>query len=267
MTMTPETAAKQGPGRPERPASIELSNGFHQIIGRSGSANCYLVRGSRKTMLIDTGLPQTFGQLEAELLRLGMPLEAIDIVVLTHEHFDHSAMARRFQETALLAAHPLAAGKIAMADEFALLSKAFSRDATEIVADIELEEGARIDVGGYRFTVIHTPGHCSGHVSLFESDKGILIGGDAVFKGGLHGGILGSGNVSDYIRSLDKLAGLKLATLAPGHGEPSTDPYADIAEARRKLEALHLEMRAVFGTLGTGDQFQQILASLKSINK
>ena len=261
------TSSNDGSAKAHRPGSIEIVPGLHQIIGRSGSANCYLVLGSRRTMLIDTGIPHTFAALEAELGRLGVPLDRIDLVVLTHEHFDHSGAAERLAQHALIAAHPLAASKIAMADEFALGSRMFDTAPVELVADIQLEQGTRIDLGGFRFSILHTPGHCSGHISLFEADRGIVVGGDAVFKGELHGGILGSGNVSDYVDSLDKIAGLRLKSILPGHGEISTEPYADIQGAKDKLSALHAEMRAAFNTLGTGEQFKQILASLKGINK
>jgi hydroxyacylglutathione hydrolase len=259
--------ASQPGDRPGRSASTEIVPGLHVIPGRNGSCNSYLIRDKRRTVLVDTGLPQTQADLTAALLQLDVPVEAIDLVVLTHEHYDHSGAAEALQAHALVAAHPLAATKIALADDFALMSGLFGQSSRGFVADVRLEQGSVIDTGDFHFSVVHTPGHCSGHISLFEPDRGILIGGDAVFKGGLHGGILGSGNISDYVASLRKLRGLRLSLILPGHGEVSTEPYVDLDGALERLEGLHSDTRQVFGMLRTEQQFQQILASLKGINK
>jgi len=43
-----------------------------------------------------------------------------------------------------------------------------------------LSDGAKIEVGGYRFTCIATPGHTKGHLCLYEENKKFLISGDHV---------------------------------------------------------------------------------------
>lgn len=43
-------------------------------------------------------------------------------------------------------------------------------------------DGETIRVGDLQWTVMHTPGHCPGHVCLYEKSQRILIGGDLLFR-------------------------------------------------------------------------------------
>ncbi|MFC1705689.1 MBL fold metallo-hydrolase [Planctomycetota bacterium] len=65
--------------------------------------NCLLVRGPERTVLIDTGIGDKWNDklrdiyaidrspgIEAELQRVGVAAEDIDLVVLSHLHFDHA---------------------------------------------------------------------------------------------------------------------------------------------------------------------------------
>ncbi|XQP83199.1 MAG: MBL fold metallo-hydrolase [Candidatus Pollutiaquabacter aromativorans] len=45
-----------------------------------------------------------------------------------------------------------------------------------------LEEGDRIVFGGVEFRVLFTPGHCPGHVVLYNEAEGYVIGGDVLFQ-------------------------------------------------------------------------------------
>jgi glyoxylase-like metal-dependent hydrolase (beta-lactamase superfamily II) len=49
-------------------------------------------------------------------------------------------------------------------------------EPTRLVTD-----GDRIELGGRRFTVIHTPGHTAGSACLFDEADGTLFTGDAVY--------------------------------------------------------------------------------------
>jgi glyoxylase-like metal-dependent hydrolase (beta-lactamase superfamily II) len=78
---------------------------------------------------------------------------------------------------------------------------------------------------------VHTPGHSSGSISLFEERQGLLMTGDTVLAGGNLGGVFGSGNISGMIESLETLGGLGAKLHLPGHGPLSTEPAKDIERA------------------------------------
>ena len=49
--------------------------------------------------------------------------------------------------------------------------------------DVELNDGDVISVGEIDLKVLHTPGHCPGHVCFYNDQHGFLIGGDLLFRG------------------------------------------------------------------------------------
>lgn len=59
------------------------------VLASGSRGNCCLLRGPQGAVLIDAGINGR--QLESRLAELGLGLEAIDAVVLTHEHGDHCA--------------------------------------------------------------------------------------------------------------------------------------------------------------------------------
>ena len=93
-----------------------------------------------------------------------------------------------------------------------------------------------VDVQPYRFDVLHTPGHTSSCISLADPERDVLISGDTLMAGGAMGGIFGSGNISDYILSLQRLERLGLGTTLPGHGRASATGKDDAAVAARRAK-------------------------------
>jgi len=92
--------------------------------------------------------------------------------------------------------------------------------------DGRLRDGQELRVGGIRLTVLHTPGHTPGSISLQVGRA--VITGDTLFGGG-PGKTFAAGDLETILGSIDaKLLPLPEGTLVmPGHGPTST-----IAEAR-----------------------------------
>jgi len=59
-----------------------------QILGSSSSGNCALIRSGETTVLVDAGFSGK--KLCALLATIGLSIDDIDAVLLTHEHTDHS---------------------------------------------------------------------------------------------------------------------------------------------------------------------------------
>lgn len=185
------------------------------------ASHAYLFLG-RRLALVDSGKAETVPALLAALHRLGVLPEAISLVVLTHEHYDHAGGAAAFPR-ALLAAHPLAAAKLRHGDHRA------TNLPQARVPDLELEEGSVLRLGGFSLRVLHTPGHSSGSICLYERSRGILVTGDTVFAEGTLALIQASGSRGDHIASLERLAQLPSRLMLPGHGRLSDDPRGDLA--------------------------------------
>jgi glyoxylase-like metal-dependent hydrolase (beta-lactamase superfamily II) len=229
--------------------SIELRPGIFQFAAEKPGSHVYLIKGTHKNMLIDTGLAANYPQLEAAMMEIGLKPSDIHFIVLTHEHFDHIGATSFFYENAVVAAQRLAANKIELQDEFVTMVKSRDSSAIAFHADVWLEHDTMIDLGNYRLRALHTPGHTSGCICLYEPNEGLLFTGDTVFAGGTLSGIFGSGNISDYMNSLERLSTLRVNQLYPGHGWLSDSPEEDIRRGLEYARALFDDTKMLFETL------------------
>lgn len=252
--------------RPRTPARELLPNVF-QILPGDRSAHVYLLKGRHSNVLIDSGLPGNWEQTRAGLADAGFEPDDIQMVLLTHEHIDHAGGAPYFPRRTLVGAHRLAASKLALKDEFALMNQVFAVKVDDFHIDILLAEGTTIDLGDFELHVLHTPGHCSGAVCMYEARHKILFSGDTIMARGIIGGVLGSGNISDYLNSMHRLAHLRIDHLMPGHGRHSTNADEDIARGVERLELLLDESRTLFDAMRHSQHsFDQITRSLRDLN-
>jgi glyoxylase-like metal-dependent hydrolase (beta-lactamase superfamily II) len=161
--------------------------------------NMWHVRGRDRDLLIDTGS----GALS---LTAYMPwLKARPtICLLSHTHWDHIGSAHEFAERLV---HPAEADILANPTNSATLAAKYAKDDDAVEAQMFtrrppgwrgsayrllpapatrlVNQGDTIDLGDRRLTVLHTPGHSPGHVSLFEEKTGILLAADVVYDGPL----------------------------------------------------------------------------------
>ncbi|MFC1478569.1 MBL fold metallo-hydrolase [Candidatus Margulisiibacteriota bacterium] len=85
----------------------------------------------------------------------------------------------------------------------------------------ELFEGQVLEVGSLRFTVIHTPGHSPGGVSL--AGEGVVFSGDTLFAGCVGRYDLPGSSKEALKNSLEKLMQLPDETIVyPGHDISTT---------------------------------------------
>lgn len=233
----------------DRPGIVELRPAIYQIQAEKPGSHVYLIRGLAKNVLIDTGTAANFAQLEASLLSLDLRPSDIHFVILTHEHFDHIGATSFFFNTAVVAAHRLAANKIELQDEFVTMLRSGDRSSTSFRADVWLEQDAVIDLGNYRLQAMHTPGHTSGCLCLYEDTERILFTGDALFAGGELSLIVSSGNISDYMNSLARLSALRVDEFYPGHGWISDSAETDIRHGLEQARSLFEETKSIFQAL------------------
>jgi hydroxyacylglutathione hydrolase len=216
--------------QPEPSKVIGLAPGIYQLRGEKPGSHVYLIKGATKNVLIDTGVAGKFPVLKRRLTELGLHVRDVNLIILTHEHYDHIGATAFFHRTAVVAAHRLAANKVELQDEFVTLLK-HDQPSKPFWVDVWLEDGSIIDLGNYELQVIHTPGHTSGCICLYEPRVGFLFTGDTVFAGGTLSEIAVGGNVSDYVNSVRRLSNLKTKELYPGHGRVSSTPDEDLPKA------------------------------------
>lgn len=231
----------------------DVAPGIHRL--EHAHTNLYLVQTDGRLLLVDTGLPRSYGPLLDAIDDLGHTPRDITAVVLTHGHFDHVGTARRLANRwdlpilapeldRRLVAHPYRYlhenSRVgaplrhprswpilgAMVGAGALTVRGMpSRQVTTLDAGTPLPTGAE---------VIPTPGHTAGHVALHLPDSDAVIAGDALVTLDPYTGATGprlvagaaTADIDRNLASLTALAATGAGTVLPGHGEPWHDGVA-----------------------------------------
>ncbi len=188
-------------------------------------------------------------------------------MILTHEHVDHIGAGYFFTDTALIAAHRFTANKLKVHDDFVIMGKYHDPHARPFRADLHLDQGMVIDLGNYELHVLHTPGHTSGCICLYEPTCRFAFTGDTVLAGGTLSGISGSGNISDYLMSLGQLHRLRIDELYPGHGKASKSASEDIEKALTEARRLLDDSRLFFEALDTTGTFRRLFLSVRGFSR
>ena len=174
--------------------------------------NQYLV-GREEITVIDVAIP-TPENVDGILQQVeAMGGKRIEKILLTHIHRDHcgGALALKKRSGAKLGICGLRAGYLG-GEDFTYVS------------------GGRISYDGGELTVVHTPGHESGHCCFYEPRQQLLFTGDHILGQGTTVIPPPDGDMALYIQSLEKLLELKICRLLPGHGPVIHDPYGKIRE-------------------------------------
>ena len=89
---------------------MKISEELHAFVWQdptTNNSNTYFINGSKK-ILIDPGHDHLFGNVKDLLSKLSIPLQDIDLILLTHGHPDHAEGIRAFaQSHALIASMKL----------------------------------------------------------------------------------------------------------------------------------------------------------------
>lgn len=183
--------------------------------------NCTILgdEASREAMVIDPGY-----EIPRILTLLARHQLTVRQIVVTHAHIDHiaSALALKQITGAPILYNQADLPLVAMMDEQA----GWIGVATPDVAppDHSPADGEVLAVRGIEATVIHTPGHTEGSVSLYIPQGGLLLAGDTLFAGSVGRTDLPGGDFRKMLRSIrERLLPLPSETVVvPGHGPDTT---------------------------------------------
>lgn len=194
--------------------------------------NCYVV-GSESTkqgMIVDPGAEP--GNILNMVEKLGL---SIAWIVITHTHFDHIGALKAVKDAtgAKLAMHEAETegAKQAIDQALGVMTGSVGKPAKP---DRLLEDGDIIDIGDLQFTVLHTPGHSRGGISLVG--QGVVFSGDTLFNSGVGRTDFPGCSHTQLMASIrNKLMALPDETVVfPGHG-----PETTIGAERRINPFLH----------------------------
>ncbi|MFN2176651.1 MAG: MBL fold metallo-hydrolase [Anaerolineales bacterium] len=170
---------------------------IHQVSLRFSES--YLIEVEQGLILVDAGLPGSENQILKEIKQL--QFSDLKIIFITHAHLDHygSAAAIRNLTGAKIAIHsadaavmskgethlgiPKGRGKI-VSPLMPLLEKIYP--PARVRADILLDDGDRLQIGGIVCKVVHTPGHTSGSCTYLFNERFAFVGDLLSNNGGPH---------------------------------------------------------------------------------
>jgi len=184
---------------------VRLSENIRSID--QGMVRAYLITGKSRALLLDTGMEK------ADIVKIISSVTDLPVTLcLTHSDPDHIGNLMEFSEAFLYR------------DEIALLNERIGKTAARLHA---LSEEDIFDLGGIKLTVIHTPGHTDGSLSLLDEENRILFSGDTVSYGPVF--MFGKyRNMDSYISTLKRLNRLaeekKFETVYPCHNMTPVSP-------------------------------------------
>jgi len=143
-------------------------------------ANCYIVgcEETKVAAVIDPG-----DEADRILIVLAEAGLTVQTIINTHGHFDHVSANQRMKEAtgAELLIHALDAPMLSQLSATAAAWGMSSEDSPP--PDRTIAHGDVVQVGNIDLTVIHTPGHTPGGISL-HSNKAVFVG-DTLFAGSI----------------------------------------------------------------------------------
>jgi len=178
--------------------------------------NSYVISapGAEGTVVVDPG------PLDEDHLAALAGAGAVELVLITHRHPDHTEAAARFHE---LTGAPVRAA-----------------DPRHCHGGEPLSGGETLHAGGVEIRILATPGHTSDSLCFHLPDDGpdgSVLSGDTILGRGTTVLDYPDGRLGDYLSSLDILEGLGPATLLPAHGPvlPATDAVCREYRAHRLM--------------------------------
>ncbi len=234
----------------------KVASGVYRIPARA--ANTYVVEARDGLVLIDTGLPGSDYGILKTLAHLGRRATEVKLVLLTHRHLDHigSAAAMKRATSATLASHPFekpyVAGtlRISTPAAWSLYGKitrrllnftSWTKKLFRIVkyqpvhVDEAADEESVLEDVGLDGSILWTPGHTKGSISLFLNETKVAIVGDLLrSRRGKLVEPLFMESIPQTEASVQRVLDLGPALICPGHGKPL--PSSAVRVERRIIE-------------------------------
>jgi glyoxylase-like metal-dependent hydrolase (beta-lactamase superfamily II) len=271
---------------PERPATsaedalaVAERAGIHRIALPTpflvGRVNCYLIEDEPLT-LFDTGpnSGKSLDDLERALAAHGRRIEDLELIVLTHQHTDHTGLleilARRsgaeiaaldvlapylanFSRTAkaddefiqaVMRRHGVPVDLATMVGSLAAAFRAFGSSGS---VTQPLREGDVLEFRDRTLRIFHRPGHSPSDTTFWDEDRAMLIAGDHLLAR-ISSNPLISRPLSEvagaprqrpralvqYIESLRATRQLPARLVLPGHGDPIVE-HAELIDERLRM--------------------------------
>jgi glyoxylase-like metal-dependent hydrolase (beta-lactamase superfamily II) len=236
----------------------------------------YVLELDNGVALVDAGWPtdDAWEALNAGLAETGGTVSDVRAVVVTHLHPDHYGLAGRVREAsgAWVGLHPADAKLLetryhdtdglvermrellAMSGvpehhlpDLAMASMEIKSTLNVALPDILVEDDQVLDLPGWDFRAVWTPGHSPGHICLYSDRQKLLLSGDHVLPRitpniSFHSQQFAN-PLGDYLESLAKVRALHPDEVFPAHEYrfSGLDERIDVLEAHHAVRLAEIE--------------------------
>ena len=262
-----------------------------------GPVNCWLLPTSPVT-LVDPGMvwADSVDLVERLLAEAGLRLADVERIVVTHGHPDHFGLAGRLARSSgasilcgreerpkLLSSYDTPRFQHLLArlgipqevregfpDQYAAIRQLV--DTPDEAAIEPVDDGDRLQLGGRSIDAHVTPGHATGHLSLWDADARVLFSGDhllpritpnPVLEADADGGRRRS--LVEYLDSLGRFVALDPQVVLPGHGSAFHDVGMLVATMRRHHERRAQQVLELVSDLGAPSAYELSLAMFRGL--
>lgn len=221
---------------------MKVAPSIHRI-GDDSIVNAYLVAEGGEVTIVDAGVPGYYDTIPRELAAMGLGVEDVRAVVLTHGHSDHIGFAERLRRERHVPVwvHELDAalargevpnpakgiGPMRIAPLLGFLWFSMLRGAMrppKVVEVARFGDGATLEVPASP-RIILVPGHTPGSAALHVASLDALFVGDAFCTYAVTTGRRGpqvapfTADAEQALASLSRLDGMEASLVLPGHGD------------------------------------------------
>jgi len=216
--------------------------------GQFPFCNGLYLAGKDKRVLIDAGM--------GKQKILACVEKGLDLLILSHCHYDHRSGIRLIQNIPLWCHEeeaPYMESRERFFEGMGFTRSGISREELQMerfpVTPVSnfLSDGDCFDLGGMTLEVVHAPGHTPGHLAFRVDGDAVLFTSDVALTpfGPFYGNDFG--NVDQFIASIQRLGSMKADCIATSHAGPF---YGDATDRFKAYEnAIHEKDRALLKML------------------
>ncbi|HQM30233.1 MAG TPA: MBL fold metallo-hydrolase [Syntrophales bacterium] len=232
---------------------LKLKQNIYSVPGEGNGqfpfCNGLYLEGREKRVLIDAGMGK---QKIQTCLQKG-----VDILILSHCHYDHRSSIRLMQDVPLWC-HKEEAPYLESRERFfegmgfarsGIGWKELQMDRLPVMPVSKLlADGDCFDLGGVTLEIVHAPGHTPGHLAFRVNGDAVLFTSDVALTpfGPFYGNDFG--DVDQFIASIKCLGAMKAGCIATSHAGPFFGDAADRFKAYEK--AIHEKDSTLLKMLG-----------------
>jgi glyoxylase-like metal-dependent hydrolase (beta-lactamase superfamily II) len=199
-----------------------------RVVADGFSSVAVISVGEREVLLIDAGEDAAGTAIVAELSRRGLSADAVNTILVTHGHQDHTAALKLFPKAQIMALEaevPVVEGR---EGTHGPLTRLFGAGPEGITVTRHLRDGETLKIGNTSVRVFAVPGHTAGSAAYLV-DEVLFIGdsADVGSEGDLNGSPwIFSDSQEENRSSLRRLAerltqeNLTVRAIVPAHSGP-----------------------------------------------